>query len=280
MKIQLSDSREKKIVSLVILTWNSESFIKRCVESFANSFWEQGVCAEFIIVDNGSNDNTANVVEKEIQPALPDCCDLFWVSLKMNLGTTISRNKGIEKSNGDIVVICDSDTEFLQGDWQSVISYLENNHEIGIVAPSLFYGDGSIQPSVKKFPTLLDKLRKLPKIFLNLPMKNTDFYEAFPWPRPTFVDSAISACWVLTKKTIDKVGLLDEKIFYSPEDLDYCLRIWEGGQKVVFYPEMKITHHTQQISHRKPFSRQAITHLSGLVYYFFKHRYCFFRKKF
>lgn len=280
MESKLQGLGSRKTISFVILTWNSGKYIKRCVESYSNPLVNKEYFAEFIVVDNGSNDNTVSVVEKEIKPNLHDFCNLHLIKLKKNFGTTVSRNKGIEKCNGEIVVICDSDTEFLQGDWGKIISYFEDSPEIGIVAPSLYYGDGSIQPSVKRFPTLIDKIKKLSKIFFGLSLKDTDFYEEFPWANPTFVDSAISACWILTRKTIDKVGLLDEKIFYSPEDLDYCFRTWEAGRKVLFSPEMKIMHHTQQISHKKPFSRQAITHFSGLMYYFLKHRYCFFRKTF
>lgn len=275
------DGREVNslVVSLVILTWNSASYIKRCIESYANSFQAQSITAEFLIVDNGSTDNTIEIIEQDIVTALPKGCTLDLIKLGENKGTTISRNIGIQKSSGRIIIICDSDTEFRRGDWESIFSLIENNPQIGIVAPSLFYGNGAIQPSVKKFPTLTDKLRKIPKIFLNVPIEDKDFYEDFPWEEPTLVDSAISACWVLSKATIEEIGLLDENIFYSPEDLDYCLRMWEGKKQIIFYPDIKLTHHTQQISHNKPFSRQSRSHLKGLFYYFFKHRYCFSRKR-
>jgi len=283
MSMIMADNSERPAnqfsVSLVILTWNSGEYIKRCIESYAVSFFNQGITAEFIIVDNGSTDTTANIVEQDIKPFLPVCCDLQSVQLEKNHGTTISRNIGIAKAKGEIIVICDSDTEFMQGEWEKAFSIIKNNQKIGIVAPSLFYENGDIQHSVKKFPTLTDKLRKIPKIFLNFPMEDKDFYADFPWQKSTVVDSAISACWILSKKTVEEVGPLDENIFYSPEDLDYCLRIWEAGKQVIYYPDIKLTHHTQQISYRKPFSRQAISHFKGLLYYFSKHHYWLSRRR-
>lgn len=266
-------------VSLVILTWNSGKYIKKCIESYADSFFNQEIAAEFIIIDNGSSDNTANIVEKDIMPFLPVCCNLQFVQLEKNHGTTISRNIGIVKAKEEIIIICDSDTEFIQGEWRKVFSLIKNNQKIGIVAPSLFYESGDMQHSVKKFPTLTDKLRKILKIFLNITVEDKDFYHDFPWLKPRSVDTAISACWILGRTTIDEVGLLDENIFYSPEDLDYCLRIWEAKKQVIFYPDLKLTHHTQQLSHKKPFSRQAISHFKGLLYYFSKHRYWFSRRR-
>ena len=146
---------------------------------------------------------------------------------------------------------------------------------MGILAPCLIYPDGTIQNSVKKFPTVTDKLRKLGQIFLRLPLGRSDFYPDFPWDSPRVVDTAISACWIFRKEILGDVGYLDENIFYSPEDVDFCLRVWESGKKIVFYPHLKIIHHTQQISHNRPFSRVSISHLFGLLYYYKKHNYLF-----
>ena len=57
----------------------------------------------------------------------------------------------------------------------------------------------------------------------------------------------------MNRKNIDLVGYFDENIFYSPEDIDYCLRVWLAGKKVCFYPEFTIYHHVQQITHKFPF---------------------------
>lgn len=277
-KTAINSSNRKPTVSLIILTWNSEKYIDRCIISYANSFDNHSINAEFIIVDNGSNDNTVKIIEEDVKRSLPKYCSLFLIKLDRNKGTTIPRNIALKRAHGKFIIICDSDTEFIQGDWRKAFALLKDGN-IGIVAPSLYYDNGDIQHSVKKFPTLIDKLRKIPKIFFAISIKDKDFYEDFPWTSPSMVDTAISACWILTRRTIDEVGLLDENIFYSPEDLDYCLRIWESGGKVIFYPPIKITHHTQQISHKRPFSHQSLSHFKGLFYYFIKHRYCFSRQR-
>ena len=279
MKNKLRQDTRTPDISFIILTWNSEKYIEKCLFSYEKSLFEQGKTAEFIIIDNGSTDKTANLLEQVVKPFLPACCTLDLVKLGKNYGTTVSRNIGIKKARGEVIVICDSDTELIQGEWSIIFSLLKNNQQIGVIAPSLFYENGEIQHSVKKFPTLTEKLKKVLKILFDLPVKNEDFYENFPWKHPTTVDSAISACWILLKETIEKIGLLDEKIFYSPEDLDYCLRMWEGGKQVLYYPDMQVIHHTQQITHNKPFSPQSISHLTGLFYYFLKHRYCFSRHR-
>jgi hypothetical protein len=265
-------------VSIITLTWNSEKYIKKCLTSYANSFSTQGICAEFIVIDNGSADSTTKIIEKDVAHLLPDCCTLNFIKLGKNMGTTMPRNIGISKSHAPVIIICDSDTEYTQGNWTEIFELVKHNKAVGIVAPCLCYHDGLIQPSVKKFPVITDKLRKLSKIFFGINLVDRDFYSTFPWQEPTFAECAISACWILSLNTITKVGLLDENIFYSPEDLDYCSRIWKNGKKILYYPHLKLIHHTQQISHKKPFSIQSLSHLKGLLYYFLKHRYLFSRR--
>ena len=266
-------------VSLIVLTWNSADYIQRCISSYAESFSNQGVTAEFIIIDNGSTDKTVDIVEGEIQKLLPECCQISLIRCTENLGTTISRNRGLAVARGDFIIICDSDTEFIDGSWRDIFNLIQRDKQIGIVAPALFYADGNIQNSVKKFPTLPDKLKKIQGILFNLKVEDSDFYPDFPWENVREVDTAISACWVIGRHVADVVGPLDEKIFYSPEDLDYCLRVWSKGMRIIYYPMLKLTHHTHQITHQKPFSKQSLSHFKGLIYYFFKHHYCFSRKK-
>jgi GT2 family glycosyltransferase len=276
--MNMNKSNDHFDISFVILSWNSEKYIRQCLKSYAESIYREKLTAEFLIVDNGSMDMTARVIEDEIFPGLPAGSTGKLSILKKNLGTTKSRNIALKKAVGNYIVVCDSDTEYKEGNWRDLLRYLEND-DVGMVAPCLMYPDGTVQNSVKKFPTLLDKFSKFGKIFFHCQIGGqADFYEDFPWGAMRTADTAISACWVFKKSLLDKVGLLDENIYYSPEDVDYCLRVWEKKMNITYYPHLKILHHTQQISHKKPLSRQSISHFFGLLYYFKKHGYCFSRE--
>ena len=77
------------------------------------------------------------------------------------------------------------------------------------------------------------------------------------------------------KEVLNEVGLLDEKIFYSPEDVDYCIRVWKKGYTIDYFPDVKMIHDAQEISRGKAFKINFFTlsHLKGLIYLFLKHRY-------
>ena len=89
------------------------------------------------------------------------------------------------------------------------------------------------------------------------------------------VDYAISACWLLSARAVQVTGLLDERIFYSPEDVDYCIRMWQAGFQVHYVPAVSVVHDAQEISRPKGLgiNRFTVRHAKGLLYLFAKHRY-------
>lgn len=76
------------------------------------------------------------------------------------------------------------------------------------------------------------------------------------------------------------MGLLDEKIFYAPEDVDFCLCCWEQGNGVYKDYDAKIIHSWQRISRKKLFSRHNVEHIKGLLYLFRKHHFFFSASKY
>ncbi|MGI9505718.1 MAG: glycosyltransferase family 2 protein, partial [Geminicoccaceae bacterium] len=74
---------------------------------------------------------------------------------------------------------------------------------------------------------------------------------------------------------IERVGPLDERIFYAPEDVDFCLRTWLKGQRVVYRPDLEVVHDAKERSRSLKGLLFVWRHLLGLAYFFRKHRYAF-----
>lgn len=255
-------------ISFVILTWNSAQTIETCLQSIAQVCGNQNIPYEILVVDNGSTDNTVDIVLRNI-----GMIPIHLIRLPKNRGTTYSRNLALHKASGDIICVIDSDAVLLEGNIRDVAGILYDDPSIGILAPKLILTDGTVQHSVRKFPSAFGKFSRIPAIIFKLRLPNSDHYPDFPFSRLTDVDYAISACWFFRREILDVVGYLDERIFYSPEDVDYCIRSWEKEKRIVFYPDFTVLHHVQRITHKSFFSRIALSHLFGLVYYFLKHRY-------
>ncbi|MDD3906068.1 MAG: glycosyltransferase family 2 protein [Candidatus Omnitrophica bacterium] len=253
-------------ISFIILTWNSANYIARCLESIFGKCAAENIDYEVIVIDNGSKDGTGLILTHY-------ATSITKISLDRNMGTTRTRNLGLKHATGDIICFLDSDTEILKGSLSEACRLLLSDERIGILAPRLIMPDGSVQQSVKRFPSLWNKLCKLKSILGSGKAGICEYYTSLPADTAVTVDSAISACWFFKKSLTDLIGLLDERIFYAPEDIDYCLRSWKAGKGVIYYPRLEILHHTQQINHVKPFNALSLSHLAGLLYYFAKHRY-------
>ncbi|MBI5522095.1 MAG: glycosyltransferase [Desulfarculus sp.] len=263
-------------ISFVVITYNDAGRLPRCLVSAALAASASGLDHEILVVDNGSTDHTRPLLEAFGQVLGGRLKTIY---LGRNTGTTFSRNRALEASRGRMICVMDSDAEILDLDLRPVLRLLQDFPEVGIVGPAIIMPDGSTYNSVKRLPTLADKLLKLPGILLRRPTINHDWYPGFPFAHTRCVQTAISCCWFLTRDTWQRVGPLDERIFYAPEDVDYCLRAWKAGRAVVFYPHLRVKHHTRHITHKKPFSATSLSHLKGLVYYLHKHGYWLSRRR-
>ena len=252
-------------LSVVILTWNSERHIVACLSSILESANESFDSCEIFVVDNGSKDKTPEIIEKFANTHKGVIIPIY---LNMNFGTTRSRNIALKEVSGDYVAIVDSDVVVARGVFHNLLCSFQEFPSAGLVVPKLVYPNGNFQKSTDDFPTIVSKFRRY--LFL----KNIEQIEGTKNnSHSQFVDYAISAFWLLKREVIKNVGLLDEKIFYAPEDVDYCFRIWQAGYKIVFVPTCEVVHDAQEISRGFQFNRAFREHLKGLIYYFVKHRY-------
>lgn len=255
-------------ISFIILTWNSAQTIDDCLESISMKCNSEDLRYEVIIVDNGSRDDTVIRIER-MAKQMP----VTITRHSSNRGTTRTRNIALRQSAGRIICILDSDASLREGSLRSVIDELNGDESIGILAPRMIETSGKVQISVKHFPTIGAKLARIPGILFGFPLVERGAYQGFPFEDTVDVDTAISACWFFRRSLLDRVGYLDEHIFYAPEDVDYCLRVWRKGLRICYYPGFTVYHRTQQITHKNVFSPIAFSHLYGLLYFFLKHRY-------
>ncbi len=98
-------------ISFIILTWNSEKHLGRCLDTLLLDLCSDRFSYEIFIVDNGSSDNTISII-KSFKIKYPD--HIFPIYLEKNCGTTYSRNLALKKAKGKYIIIMDSDVEIYQ----------------------------------------------------------------------------------------------------------------------------------------------------------------------
>jgi GT2 family glycosyltransferase len=253
-------------ISFVILTWNSAQYIERCLDSLLIHLGQRFNSYEIFIVDNGSTDKTQELINKYCEDWPGAITPVF---LEKNTGTTYSRNLALKKAAGDFIAVLDSDVIIPSEIFGPLVSVINSSSEIGMVVPRLVYGDGRFQKSTDDFPTLFSKLYRY--FWLKRIERNEEFKRNGVCP----VDYAISAFWLFKKEVIQKIGYLDEFFFYAPEDIDFCLRVWKAGYKILYVPDVIAVHDAQEISRDFKMNKAMIEHVKGLLYFFRKHRYLF-----
>lgn len=260
-------------VSVVILTFNSARYIERCLNDLITALEEANKKYEIFVIDNGSRDDSPRLVEalKKQRSA-----NIQLIAFDHNTGTTFSRNQGLAQATGENIIILDSDAYVNANALSHLCNYLETNKACGLAAPKLVYPDGRFQLSTDQFPTFVRKLQRF--LFLKKMESQSKAQEPVSGP----VDYAISAFWMIPRRVVNQVGLLDERIFYSPEDVDYCIRIWKAGFTIDYIPQVSVIHDAQEISRPKGFSINwfTLSHAKGLFYLFWKHKYFFSGKRF
>lgn len=258
------------LVSAVILSFNSDRHIAKAVRSLAAEYARLAEPSEILVVDNGSTDGSVEIL-KQLETEHKDTLKVIYSPV--NTGTTVSRNMALRRAVGRYILVMDSDIEVPEGCLAKLLPRLDAVPEVGLLAPRLIYPDGRPQLSVDVFPTLTHKLRR----FLGLKQMERKLSASDSGSRR--IDYAISAFWLIPRRVLERVGLFDEKIFYSPEDVDYCLRVWEAGFEVVYDTVATVIHDAREISRGFRQPRFTLSHAKGLAYLFMKHRYIFGRAR-
>lgn len=254
-------------IAFVILTWNSSKYIKNCIDSLKTV---SNFLTQIIIVDNGSTDGTTEILKSYKQKMK----NLDVIFLSQNIGTTKSRNIALKLVDNDANYICilDSDTIINEKAIQIMSSYLSQNHNVAIVGPAMLNEKKEKQIPYRKFPSWKIKLlkafpiKKISKIGEKMESYPIDISDEFE------CDYLISACWMMRYDIYEDLGGLDEKIFYSPEDVEYCMRARSKGYQIIHLKKAQIIHLYQRISKKKLISKVNFSHLLGINYVLKKYK--------
>lgn len=123
-------------VTVVVPVYNCAQYVERCLESVCL----QGEGIEVICVDDGSTDESADIVMR-----LANRFDCLTVIRKENGGLSSARNAGIERANGEYVVFIDSDDYLRPGALNSLYERaVQNKLDILYYDADVEYEDGEL----------------------------------------------------------------------------------------------------------------------------------------
>ena len=233
-------------ISVVVVVWNAKHYVEECLGSLREHCRQ--VYSEVIVVDNASTDGTPEMIA-ELFP------EFHLILNPENLGFARANNIGIAQSSGDYVCLVNSDVKFLDDCISPMVRYLSDHPEAGMLGPRMLAQDGEVRRSTMRFPTVwnnfcraigLDYLFKGSRSFGGLLMNDFD--------HRTTAEVEVLNGWflVVRRRAVQRVGLLDPQFFMYGEDVDWCYRFWQAGEKVVFFSGAGAIHYGGASSSNAP----------------------------
>lgn len=245
-------------LSIIVLNYNTKDLLRDCLNSLKKVKSE--VAFEVIVVDNGSIDQSVQMVSEEFS----------WAKLiknKHNLGFAAGNNRAKKLVKGKYVLFLNSDTVVKSGALKKTTDYLDKHHEVGAMTCRLEMPGGKLDPdSRRSFPTpwnALTHFSGLGSLFPHSKIFSKYRYGHIVENKIQEVDVIQAAFFLTRKDLLDEVGWFDEDYFLDGEDIDLCWRIRQKGYKIVYYPKVSIVHIKKGSKGKSKRSKQTV--VSGIT---------------
>jgi N-acetylglucosaminyl-diphospho-decaprenol L-rhamnosyltransferase len=257
-------------ISVIIVSWNVRDLLRNCLRSVQLQATMPGRQTEIIVVDNASNDGTIEMLRGEFP-------DAHATVNSENLGFTRANNQALKIARGRYFFLLNPDTELRPNALTKLFTYADANPHVGIIGPRIYYGDGSLQSSRRRFPTLGTAFLESTKLQQWFPRNRTlkRYYMLDTKDDQTQqVDWVNGSAMFVRREVYDQIGGFDEGFFMYSEELDWCYRAKRAGWLVAFLPAAQVTHYEGKSSEQVLAQRDIYFH-SSKIRFFRKYRGAF-----
>jgi N-acetylglucosaminyl-diphospho-decaprenol L-rhamnosyltransferase len=218
-------------VSIIIASHNTCLYLERSLSAIGEGY-------ELIVVDTGSTDGSPGRVRERFP-------DVRLIELCDNPGYGGALNAGIAASSGEYLILMNADAWPRRNAVERLVESAEREEQVGIVGPRLLNPDGTLQPSVRGFPTVWRLATEYLYLRWLAPWSralNAFYGSGFDHRSRREAEFLVGAVLLVRRKLIDEIGGFDEGFFMYNEEVDFCYRARVAGWGVVFSPEAEFVH--------------------------------------
>ncbi|MCX6816306.1 MAG: glycosyltransferase family 2 protein [Candidatus Beckwithbacteria bacterium] len=225
-------------LSIIIVNYKTKDLTLQTLKSVFQAQPPKGKM-EVILVDNASDDDTTITARKLFPP-------IKIIDSQTNIGFAGGNNLGIRQAKGRYVLLLNSDTLIEADTLVKMVEFMDNNPKAGLSTCQVKLLNGELDPaSHRGFPTPwaaftyflgLEKIFPSSRIFGQYHLGCKNLREVHE------IDSPSGAFFMLKKRALDQVGLLDETFFMYGEDIDLAYRLKKAGWQIIYTPITKIIH--------------------------------------
>lgn len=252
----------KSLIDIIIVNYKSTDYLVKCLQSLFDNIDSKFIN---IYIQDNSCDNKVDKI-KTIYP------ELHVFKNKRNIGFSAAVNNAIKRSSSPYITLLNPDSTITRDFLTSILDFMDENADVGIVGPKILNHDNTIQGSARTFPTPLTgffgRTSLLTRLFPNNWItRKTILSNGKTGTKPIEVDWVSGACMLIRREAVNDIGLMDERFFMYFEDVDYCKRMWDNGWKVVYYPNAFMTHQVGGSSDKRPVKSIYNFHISCYNYF-------------
>lgn len=210
-------------VSVIILNYNGQHFLKDCFDSVFNSSY---LADEVIMVDNASTDGSVEFIKKNYP-------QVKIIQSSKNLGFAQGNNLGIKAASGDYLAILNNDTEVDKKWLEELKMTLDNHQEVGFCASKMVW---------LKDPKIIDGAGIIYSWKGKAYNRGSGEKDKGQYDLQEYVFGACNGASFYRRSLLDKIGLLDENFFLICDDVDMSFRAQIAGFKCLYVPKAMVKH--------------------------------------
>lgn len=218
------------VLTVVTVNYNGTADTLELLDSLSKASYQ---ALEVIVVDNASKEDPS----ERIRNAYPE---VQVIRSDKNLGFAGGNNLGIKKARGAYIMLLNNDTVVDPDFAEPVVRAFQEHPEVGIVGSKLqfLHSPGVLQyaGSTAMNPYTLTSFA------IGWGKKDEGQYDT-----PGYTHLAHGAAMTVSRKSIEKAGLMEDSYFLYYEELDWCLQIQKAGYKIWFAPA-SLVHHKESMS--------------------------------
>ena len=234
------------------------------IRNAAESFLSCPLNVELHIVDNSQT--------QALKSSLLDL-PLRYHFYGANAGFGRGHNKALEESSASRYhVILNPDIVTDPSAINALVTFMDENPDIGMVCPRILNQDGTLQRLNKRYPTVVDLFlrRFIPKAFSSVVQRRLDHHEMVDVGYDEMCDvEFMTGCFMFCRTNVLRaVGGFDPQYFLYFEDCDLGRKFQEAGYRTIYYPKAMITHCWERASHKS--IKMTWVHVVNMIRYFNK----------
>lgn len=227
---KLREREEANGVSIVIPSKDNPEVLERCLKSIVR--WTKDITYEVIVVDNGSNHENKNKLEK-----LQEEYGFSYMYQPMEFNFSKMCNTGADLAKHELLLFLNDDCEVRGSKWLSHMASLASVKTTGAVGAKLYYPESKRIQHCGIYNIQVGPVHKLQfkeDVRPYYDRRNLDVRNVL---------AVTAACLMIRKSVFEKINGFDENLKVAFNDVDFCYKLYKAGYDNVIDNEIHLWHH-------------------------------------